>query len=186
MKVVNGKSYNDLSLYFRPENQHEKDAYFFLSLLGRKKTSFVSDLIYYYLKSKGITNVKDITPEYAKLLTSETFLTSTSAVSLPMEVLLKMFTEQVVSSPVHQTNIPNISIPKDVPLMQETKMEPAYSTTSENASKKPLETQKEKPIAEELEDNSHHEEEIFDLSDDDFTMDNNILQGLTAFGVISK
>ena len=95
MKKVNGKSYNDLSLYFRPENQNETDAYEFLSLLGRRKTAFVTELIVRYLKSIGVTDVNRLSPEYAKLVASDSFMTTSSTASMSVEPLLKLFEEQL-------------------------------------------------------------------------------------------
>ena len=103
MKKVNGKSYNDLSLYFKPENQNESNAYIFLALLGRRKTAFVSELIVNYLNSVGIADATRLTPEYAKLIASDSFMASTASTTMSMGPLLKLFEEQLSQKETQET-----------------------------------------------------------------------------------
>lgn len=187
MKRVNGKEYNDLSLYFRPDNEKEQDAYNFLCMLGRKKTSFVADLISNYLISNGITNVNDITPEYAKYLIHGTSLKNgptTSSMSLPVELLIKMLGEQLnnsVSKPVEIPSAKEIQPAKE----PQKKKNTAPPTFTRKKSSDESFTKKEvvKPRVNDIVDS---DEDFSDTSEDNFTMDNNILSGLSAFGVINR
>ena len=186
-KIVNGNTYQDICLYFRPEYQNEKNAYDFLYLLGRKKTAFVADVIMQYLKSKGVTDVSDLTSEQAKLLASESFLNinTASSMSLPMELLLKMFSEQMtnqtsISQPVSQTT----AIPQeDVPVKKEKK--PVKK-------KEPIKKELDIPVNETIKqfDGNEDDDDLFandDIADnDDFTMNDNILRGLSSFGIFTK
>ena len=179
MKKVNGKSYNDLSLYFRPENQREADAYEFLALLGRRKTAFVSELIVRYLHSVGIADVTRLSPEYAKLIASDSFMASTTpsaATTMSVEPLLKLFGEQLsqktTSEPIEKTE--KTSETKRIPPKRKSSKTVAEAETEKEVS---TSTPIPKPvITEEPEDDD-------DLLDDDFVMDANIMQGLSAFGI---
>lgn len=187
MKRVNGKEYNDLSLYFRSDNEKEQNAYDFLCMLGRKKTSFIADLISNYLISNGITNVSDITPEYAKFLMHGTNIRNaptTSSMSLPVELLIKMLGEQLnnsISKPVEITSAKELQPAKE-PQKKKNTASPSF-TRKKSSDESLIKKEVVKPRVNDIVDS---DEDFPDTSEDDFTMDNNILSGLSAFGVINR
>lgn len=174
MKKVNGKSYNDLSLYFKPENQNESNAYIFLTLLGRRKTTFVSELIVKYLNSVGIADATRLTPEYAKLIASDSFMASATSTTMSMGPLLKLFEEQLSQKETQETEEPPMQSVerKRVPPKRK-------STKSDEDTEKKISNNT--PIPKDVISESDDDDD--DLLDDDFIMDANIMQGLSAFGI---
>ena len=180
MKKVNGKSYNDLSLYFKPENQNESNAYIFLALLGRRKTAFVSELIVNYLNSVGIADATRLTPEYAKLIASDSFMASTASTTMSMGPLLKLFEEQLSQKETQETEEPPMQSAerKRVPPKRK-----STKPTDDTEKKIPNDTPIPKDV---VPDETESSDDDNDLLDDDFIMDANIMQGLSAFGISTQ
>lgn len=70
-KPKNSEIYAPLTLYFKRDNPMQMEAFKFLRLVGRNKTSLITKLINQYLKKNGIQSVINISKEQANSLISD-------------------------------------------------------------------------------------------------------------------